>query len=77
VAPLLVGYATGYALTRRTLPLAGAGAVEALLPFALMWTGIPLSAAVMAVLAYRIINFWLPIVPAVFGLRALRAAGGG
>ena len=77
VAPLLVGYATGYALTRRTLPLAGAGAVEALLPFALMWTGIPLSAAVMAVLAYRIINFWLPIVPAVFGLRALRAASGG
>ncbi|HYX76720.1 MAG TPA: lysylphosphatidylglycerol synthase domain-containing protein [Gaiellaceae bacterium] len=74
VAPLLVGYATGYALTRRTLPLAGAGAVEALLPFALMWAGIPLSAAVMAVLAYRIINFWLPIVPAVFGLRALRTA---
>ncbi|MGN6431894.1 MAG: lysylphosphatidylglycerol synthase domain-containing protein [Gaiellaceae bacterium] len=77
VGPLLVGYATGYALTRRTLPLAGAGAVEALLPFALMWTGIPLAAAVMAVLAYRIINFWLPIVPAVFGLRALRAAGEG
>jgi uncharacterized membrane protein YbhN (UPF0104 family) len=32
---LLIGYATGYALTRRTLPLGGAGAVEALLPFAL------------------------------------------
>src|SRR5204863_338643 len=71
VAPLLVGYATGYALTRRTLRLAGAGAVEALLPFALLWPGTPLAAAVMAVLAYRIINFWLPIVPAVFGLRAL------
>ena len=28
---LLLGYATGYALTRRTLPLAGAGAVELLL----------------------------------------------
>jgi uncharacterized membrane protein YbhN (UPF0104 family) len=73
IAPLLVGYATGYALTRRTLPLAGAGAVEALLPFALLWTGTPLAAAVPAVLAYRIVNFWLPIVPAVFGLRALRA----
>src|SRR5947207_731893 len=77
VAPLLVGYATGYALTRRTLPLAGAGAVEALLSFALLWTGTPLAAAVMAVLAYRIVNFWLPIVPAVFGLRALRGAGAG
>jgi uncharacterized membrane protein YbhN (UPF0104 family) len=74
IAPLLVGYATGYALTRRTLPLAGAGAVEALLPFALLWTGTPLAAAVIAVAAYRIVNFWLPIVPAVFGLRSLRAA---
>ena len=72
VAPLLVGYATGYALTRRTLPLAGAGAVEALLPFALSWSGTPLAAAVPAVVAYRMANFWLPIVPAVFGLRALR-----
>jgi hypothetical protein len=26
------------------------------------------------VIAYRIVNFWLPIVPAVFGLRSLRAA---
>ena len=39
VAAVVVGYATGYALTRRTLPLAGAGAVEALLPFALVWVG--------------------------------------
>jgi len=75
IAPLVIGYATGYALTRRTLPLAGAGAVEALLPFALLWTGTPLSAAVTAVAAYRIVNFWLPIVPAIFGLRSLRAAG--
>jgi uncharacterized membrane protein YbhN (UPF0104 family) len=74
IAPLLVGYATGYALTRRTLPLAGAGAVEALLPFALLWSGTPLAAAVPAVIAYRLVNFWLPIVPAVFGLRALRGA---
>ena len=73
VAPLLIGYATGYALTRRTLPLAGAGAVEALLPFALLWSGTPLAAAVPAVVAYRMVNFWLPIVPAIFGLRSLRA----
>jgi uncharacterized membrane protein YbhN (UPF0104 family) len=72
VAPLLIGYATGYALTRRTLPLAGAGAVEALLPFALSWTGTPLAAALPAVVAYRMANFWLPIVPAIFGLRAIR-----
>jgi len=74
---LLLGYATGYALTRRTLPLAGAGAVEALLPFALSWCGISLAAAVLAVFAYRVFNLWLPLVPAALGLRSLRAAAAG
>lgn len=74
VTLLLIGYATGYALTRRTLPFGGAGAVEALLPFALSWTGISLAAAVIGVLAYRVFNFWLPIVPAALGMRSLRAA---
>jgi len=73
---LLIGYATGYALTRRTLPLAGAGAVEALLPFALYWTGIPLAQAVLAVFAYRICNFWLPLLPAAVGMRSLKSAAG-
>ena len=44
VAAVVVGYATGYALTRRTLPLGGAGAVEALMPFALVWVGYGLRA---------------------------------
>ena len=72
IPAVVVGYATGYALPRRTLPLAGAGAVEALLPFALNWVGFPLAAAVLAVFAYRIFNFWLPIVPAAAGVIALR-----
>ena len=71
---LLIGYATGYALSRRTLPFGGAGAVEALLPFALSWCGISLAAAVLAVFAYRIFNFWLPALPAALGLRHLRAS---
>jgi uncharacterized membrane protein YbhN (UPF0104 family) len=70
---LLIGYATGYALSRRTLPFGGAGAVEALLPFALSWCGIPLASAVLAVFAYRIFNFWLPTLPAALGIRHLRA----
>ncbi|MFN2627498.1 MAG: hypothetical protein ABR569_02525 [Gaiellaceae bacterium] len=74
IAQLVVGYATGYALTRRTLPFAGAGAVEALLPFALLWTGFPLAAALLGVFAYRIFNLWLPLVPAAVGLRRLRRA---
>ncbi|MDX6414435.1 MAG: hypothetical protein QOH23_1845 [Gaiellaceae bacterium] len=72
LAALVIGYATGYALTRRTLPLGGAGTVEALVSFALAWTGIPLAKAVLAVCAYRIFNLWLPLVPAAIGLRHLK-----
>jgi uncharacterized membrane protein YbhN (UPF0104 family) len=72
LAALIIGYATGYALTRRTLPLGGAGAVEALVSFALAWTGVPLAKAVLAVCAYRIFNLWLPLLPAAIGLRHLK-----
>jgi len=72
LAALVIGYATGYALTRRTLPLGGAGSVEALVPFALAWAGVGLAPAVLAVAAYRIFNLWLPLFPAAIGLRHLR-----
>ena len=72
IAALIVGYSTGYALTRRSLPLSGAGAVEALLPFALSWVSVPLTEAVLAVLAYRAFNLWLAVGPAAAGLRYLR-----
>jgi hypothetical protein len=52
VAQLVVGYATGYALTRRALPLGGTGIVETLLPFALGWVGIALAPALLAVFGY-------------------------
>jgi uncharacterized membrane protein YbhN (UPF0104 family) len=73
VAQLIVAYATGYALTRRALPLGGAGVVEALLPFSLAWLGIELAPALLAVFAYRLINLWLPIIPALAGLPTLRS----
>ena len=72
LAALVIGYATGYALTRRTLPLGGAGTVEALVSFALAWTGVPLANAVLAVCAYRFFNLWLPLLPAALGLRHLK-----
>jgi hypothetical protein len=72
VEAVVVGYATGYALTRRTLPLAGAGAVEALLPFALAWVGYGLPAAVLAVFTYRVFNLWLPLGPSAAALYALQ-----
>src|SRR5215467_4625578 len=72
VTAVVVGYATGYALTRRTLPLGGAGAVEALMPFALTWVAFGLPAAVLAVFAYRIFNLWLPLGHAAAALWALQ-----
>jgi hypothetical protein len=72
VAQLVLGYATGYALTRRTLPLGGAGVVETLLPLSLGWVGIALAPAVLAVAGYRLINLWLPMVPALAGLPTMR-----
>ena len=61
---LILAYATGYVLTRRSLPAGGAGIVEVLMTFALVWVGMPLAPALMGVLMYRAFNFWLPIVPA-------------
>lgn len=63
VAQAVLGYATGYAATRRTLPLGGAGITEALLSVSLVWAGLPLARAVPAVAAYRVANFLLPLVP--------------
>lgn len=72
LAPLIVAYATGYALTRRALPLGGAGIVEVFLVFALGWVGIPLAKALLAVVLYRAINLWLPMIPALAGIPTLR-----
>jgi uncharacterized membrane protein YbhN (UPF0104 family) len=74
---LLLAYATGYALSRRTLPLGGAGVVEALLPFALAWmTVVPLAPALLAVFAYRVVNLWLPLLPAAAAVPRVRRLRG-
>jgi uncharacterized membrane protein YbhN (UPF0104 family) len=75
-AQLIVGYATGYALSRRALPLGGAGIVEALLTYSLVWLKIALVPALLAVFAYRLINLWLPMVPALAGIPTLRSLQG-
>jgi len=61
---LIIGYATGYVLTRRSLPAGGAGIVEIALTFALHWVGFPFVRALLGVVVYRLFNLWLPIVPA-------------
>jgi uncharacterized membrane protein YbhN (UPF0104 family) len=69
---LILAYATGYVLTRRSLPGGGAGVVEFLMTFALVWVGLPLAPAILGVLVYRFFNFWLPIVPALAVLPTVR-----
>jgi uncharacterized membrane protein YbhN (UPF0104 family) len=64
VAGVVIAHAVGYVLTRRTLPLAGAGIVEVLMPLTLTAAAVPFSAAVAGVVVYRLFNLWLPLPPA-------------
>jgi uncharacterized membrane protein YbhN (UPF0104 family) len=71
-AALVLAYSGGYVLTRRALPAGGAGFVEVALTFALTGIGVPLAHALIAVVVYRLFNFWLPIVPALAFIPAIR-----
>jgi uncharacterized membrane protein YbhN (UPF0104 family) len=64
VPVLIVGFATGYVLTRRGLPAGGAGVAEVALTFALVWLHVPFAPALLGVFSYRFFNFWLALVPA-------------
>lgn len=71
VGEAIVAYATGYALTRRALPLGGAGVTEALMTFSLHWVGQPVIGSLAAVVVYRAFNFALPALLAVFVRRRI------
>jgi uncharacterized membrane protein YbhN (UPF0104 family) len=72
IPALILAYATGYVATRRSLPAGGAGIVEVLMTFALVWVGVPLAPALLGVVTYRAFNFWLPVIPALAALPAVR-----
>ena len=72
-AKLVVGYTVGYAITRRSAPLGGAGLLDLFLPLTLWDSGAPLAAAVIGTLAYRVANLWLPLPFALASLPRLRA----
>lgn len=69
VAKTILAYATGYAATRRSLPLAGAGVTEVLMTYALYWVRLPLGPALGAVVAYRSFNLLLATLPALIARR--------
>jgi uncharacterized membrane protein YbhN (UPF0104 family) len=72
ISALILAYSGGYVLSRRSLPAGGAGVVEIALTLALVGMGVPFAPALVAVLIYRLFNFWLPIVPALMLIPTIR-----
>jgi len=70
---VIIAYSTGYAATRRSLPLGGAGITEFLMTYALYWVRLPLAPALAAVLIYRGFNFLLIAFPALLANRQLKS----
>ncbi|MGH9020101.1 MAG: lysylphosphatidylglycerol synthase transmembrane domain-containing protein [Acidimicrobiales bacterium] len=58
---LLVAYGLANILAAIPLTPAGLGVVEATLITTLVGFGVPHSQAILAVLSYRLVNFWIPI----------------
>lgn len=58
---LLVAYGLANVLAAIPLTPAGLGVVETVLITSLVGFGVPHSQAILAVLAYRLVNFWIPI----------------
>jgi uncharacterized protein (TIRG00374 family) len=72
ISALILAYSGGYVLSRRSLPAGGAGAVEIALTLALVGMGVRFAPALVAVLIYRMFNFWLPIIPALLLIPTVR-----
>ncbi|HEU5034931.1 MAG TPA: hypothetical protein VFT62_09280 [Mycobacteriales bacterium] len=72
VPALIVGYATGLLVTRRTAPLGGAGLLMVVLPVTIWYSGAPFATAVVGVFAYRVITLWVPMPLTLATIPALR-----
>ena len=59
---LLIAYASGYLITRRSLPLGGAGVILLTLSLALHVVGLALPVAVLSAMTYQIANLIVPMV---------------
>jgi uncharacterized protein (TIRG00374 family) len=60
--PLMVAYVAAAVLGMIPITPSGLGFVEAGLAVTLVWAGLPTAAATLAVLAYRMVSYWLPLV---------------
>jgi uncharacterized membrane protein YbhN (UPF0104 family) len=73
IPALVVAYATGYAASRRSLPLGGAGITEALLTVSLIAVHVNAVHALIAVIAYRLVNFLAPTLPGLLAHSSLES----
>jgi uncharacterized membrane protein YbhN (UPF0104 family) len=72
VAPLVLGYTTGYVSMGLPLPAGGSGSVDAAMTAGFVLAGAPLSAALLGAIAFRLFSFWLPAIGALLSLATLR-----
>jgi uncharacterized protein (TIRG00374 family) len=70
--PLVMSYVVAYAVGSLMPTPGGLGAVETLLITMFIGFGVPSAAATVTVLSYRLINFWLPMIPGFIGYLAIR-----
>ena len=74
IPALVLAYATGYAASRRSLPFGGAGITEALLTVSLIAVHVDGAHALVSVIAYRLMNFLVPMLPALLAHSSLAAS---
>jgi uncharacterized membrane protein YbhN (UPF0104 family) len=72
IPSLVLAYSTGYVATAIPLPGGGAGGIDASVALSLTAVGVPFAPAVLGVLVYRGVSFWLPVIPAVALLPSAR-----
>jgi hypothetical protein len=74
--PLAVAYAAANIASAIPLTPGGLGVIEVTLVAVTVGFGTPRATAVLAVLGYRIINYWLPLVPGAAAYIRLRLRPG-
>jgi uncharacterized protein (TIRG00374 family) len=75
IASIAVVYLAGSALGSAAPTPGGLGAVEAALSAGLTAAGLPGSTAVSSVLLFRLVTFWLPVLPGWLCFSALQRRG--
>ena len=72
LAPLILGYTTGYVSLGLPLPAGGSGTVDAAMTGGFVLAGASLSTALLGAVVFRMFSFWLPGLLAVLSLATFR-----